>query len=126
MRSSQHRNAWIWVAVAAMAVATATRADAEQARASVYSNPVLQFLAAHADPAALAAAGVPRTPRAARSASEGFGAGSGSLNAFLAVEFVGLVAPLNLAPARMDRWLERAPAEPAHSSLFQRPPPSSL
>ena len=123
MRSRQHRNAWIWVAVAAMAVATVARADAGTARAAAYANPVLQFLASHSDPAALAATGVTRIHRnhAARRPNKFFSAGT--TDAMLAVEFVGLVAPLNLMPLRVDSCDWRAYSEPLPATLFQRPPP---
>jgi hypothetical protein len=115
------------VAVAAMAVATVARADAGNARSTVYANPVLQFLANHSDPAALAATGIPRVHRyySARRANKLFSAGAGSLGAILQVEFVGLVAPLNLTSARMDFSDERDFAEPSLPCLFQRPPPFS-
>jgi hypothetical protein len=106
-----------------MAVATAARADSGNARAAAYANPVLQFLASHSDPAALAATGVPRMNRrnAVRRGSEIFGAGA--MDAMLAVEFVGLVVPLNLTRLRADSSNGCADSEPLLSALYQRPPP---
>ena len=124
MTGNRQRNAWVWLAVAAISVATLARAQAGTPNAPFYSNPVLQFLSAHANADTLAAAGAQASAREARHLSRGVS--YGPLLAMLPVFFIGLVAPLSLMPPRAVLCLGRRPSAPVRPVLFQRPPPSLL
>jgi hypothetical protein len=117
----------MWLAVAAMAVVSLARVDA--ANATVYTNPVLAFLAGQQNSSALTVAGVPKAihPGSARKSSMFLhDAGPGAWTAVLPVLFVGLVVPLNLASPRPTLSLGRTPLAPALPCSFQRPPPALL
>jgi hypothetical protein len=130
MTSIRHRNAWMWLAIAAMAVVSLARIEAG-ANTTVYTNPVLAFLAGHQNSATgMSMTGAPRIGNlgSARHAARGFlrAAAPGSWIAVLPVLFIGLVAPLSLVSARSLLSLGRTPAFPQLPEKFQRPPPALL
>jgi hypothetical protein len=120
----------MWLAVAAMAVVSLARVEAGVESATVYTNPVLQFLAGQQGASTLAATGSPHVVHmgSARKASVAFlhGAAAGAWTAVLPVLFVGLVAPLSLISSKFLISLGRTPSAPALPGSFQRPPPSLL
>src|ERR1700676_5042587 len=130
MTGTRNRNAWMWLAVAAMAVVSLARVQA--GNATVYTNPVLEFLAGHPDAAGLGAARAPPHARqsptsgSARRASAVFlhHAAPGAWTATLPVMFVGLVTPLSLVSPTSLLSLVRTPPAPQLPSSFQRPPPA--
>ena len=126
MKAIRHRNAWIWVAVAAMSIAFVARAQSGMQNARAYTNPVLEFLAGHPAEQPLAVSGVDRYLQTRSSRAMRHGGDSGTRIAMLAVEFVGLVSPLNVLSPRSALCIGRAPAAPLLPFSFQRPPPSSL
>jgi hypothetical protein len=130
MTAIRHRNAWIWVAVAAMSIAFVARAQSGIQNARAYTNPVLEFLAAHQSERPDAAIGFQRfqhsrSTRAARAALL-HGSGSGTWTAMQPILFVGLVSPLNVLSPKAVLCIGRAPASPALPVSFQRPPPATL
>src|ERR1700744_801936 len=127
MTGNRQKSAWIWLAVAAIAVVTLARAEAGLPKGAAFTNPVLEFLSAHAGSGAFAALpgnhdlGSVRSHRS--SYRTGVGAtGAGMWAALLPMFFIGLIAPLNLISARAAHSLGITPQAPVLSSLFQRPP----
>ena len=118
----------MWLAVAAMAVASLARVESSIGAATVYTNPVLAFLAGQQNTACAGTASAAQYASlgSARRASAGFlhQAAPGAWTAVLPVLFVGLVSPLSLVlPTSLLSLGRRLPA-PALPSLFQRPPPA--
>lgn len=124
MTGNRQKYAWVWLAVAAISVATLARAQAGAPSASLSSNPVLQFLSAHANADRLAATAIQTSARETKLQSRGIG--YGPLLAMLPVFFIGLVAPLNLISPRAILCLGHRFSAPALPFLFQRPPPLFL
>ena len=127
MRPIRNRSALVWLAVAAIAVATLARAQGGLQSAAAYANPVIDFLAAHQNDRAFAAAGIPQFLQQRSARPNRVHAQGGDSSAWIAVFpilFVGLVAPLNLVSPRSFRCLGYTPSAPALPLLFQRPPPS--
>jgi hypothetical protein len=120
----------MWLAVAAMAVVSLARVEAGVDNATVYTNPVLQFLAGQQSAANNAATGAPQYVHfgSARKGSVAFlqNTGAGAWMAVLPVLFIGLVAPLSLISSKSLISLGRTPSAPALPGSFQRPPPSLL
>lgn len=117
----------MWLAIAAMAVVSLARVQAGVESPTVYTNPVLAFLAGQQDQATVSAAGSPQIVRA-RNGSGVYlhDAASGAWTSILPVLFIGLVAPLSLISARSILSLGRTPASPESPERFQRPPPALL
>jgi hypothetical protein len=126
MTAIRHRNAWIWVAVAAMSIAFVARAQSGIQNARAYTNPVLEFLAAHQIERPDAAIGFQRFQHSRSNRVNRHLADSNTLAAMLPVMFVGLVSPLNVLSPKAVLCIGRAPASPALPVLFQRPPPATL
>jgi hypothetical protein len=121
MTANRQKSAWIWLAVAAVAVVTLTRAESGLPRATTFTNPVLQFLSAHADSESLASFGLPGNQDRAAGASHG--KRSGVFAVMLPILFIGLVAPLSLVLPNATMSLGRKSPAPDLSCHFQRPPP---
>ena len=118
----------MWVAVAAMAVVSLGRVQTDIAKATVYANPVLAFLAGQQNAPTVSAAGSPQIVRIG-GARHGSGVylhdpASGAWMAILPVLFVGLVVPLSLISPRSFHSLGRRRTAPALPWSFQRPPPA--
>ncbi len=123
MTANRHRSALVWLAVAAMAVVSLARVEAGAANASVYSNPVLAFLAGQQNGAASVVGGSQAVHLgSARQSSRA--AAPGAWMAVLPVLFVGLVAPLNLISPQALLCLGRTSLFPDLCERFQRPPPA--
>jgi len=118
----------MWLAVAAMAVASLARVDSSIGTATVYTNPVLAFLAGQQNTASAAASNSTHYVHlgSARRASAVFlhQAAPGAWTAVLPVLFIGLVTPLSLISPNSLLSLGRRLSAPALPSLFQRPPPA--
>jgi hypothetical protein len=127
MTANRQRYAWIWVAVAAVAMTTIAHAQADLPRSAALraalTNPVLQFLSAHAHQDDTAAAWARRGASAhtQRSSSQ---QANGAWMVFLPVFFIGLVAPLSLLSPGALLSPGRSASSPFRPFLFQRPPPS--
>lgn len=117
MTGNRTKGAWIWVAMAAISLASLARVQSGVADARAYAGPVIKFFAAaqHADAEALV--------RANRATSMAQAGTSGMDLNMLPVFFVGLLAPLALVSFRALFCLQRVPAPPFLTELFQRPPP---
>jgi hypothetical protein len=119
----------MWLAVAAMAVVSLARVEAGGS-ATVYTNPVLAFLAGQPNAATVSAAGSPQIVKvgAAGRVSGVYlhDAASGAWTSILPVFFIGLAAPLSLVSAKSILSLGRTPSAPALPCSFQRPPPALL
>lgn len=120
----------MWLAVAAMAVVSLARVETGANNTTVYTNPVLAFLAGQQNGPSAAAAGSPHIVKIG-SARHGSGvylhdAASGAWMAVLPVLFIGLAAPLDLISAQSNLSLGRTPARPELLKKFQRPPPALL
>jgi hypothetical protein len=126
MTAIKHRNAWIWVAVAAMSIAFVARAQSGMQNARAYTNPVLEFLAAHQSERPDAAVGFQRFQHSHSTRDTRHFADSNTLAAMLPVMFVGLVSPLNVLSPKAVLCIDRAPASPPLPVSFQRPPPATL
>jgi hypothetical protein len=126
MTAIRHRNAWIWVAVAAMSIAFVARAQSGIQNARAYTNPVLEFLAAHQSERPDAAIGFQRFQHSRSTRVNRHLADSNTLAAMLPVMFVGLVSPLNVLSPKAALCIGRAPASPVLPVSFQRPPPATL
>jgi hypothetical protein len=120
MTGNRTKGAWIWVAMAAISLASLARVQSGVADARAYADPVIKFFAAaqQADSDAIV--------RANRATSMAQGGASGVGVNLLAVFFVGLLAPLMLESFRAYFRLQRVPAPPSLTDLFQRPPPILL
>lgn len=118
----------MWLAVAAMAVASVARVESSIGNATVYTNPVLAFLAGQQNAASVGASIAPQYVHlgSARRASAVFlhQAAPGAWTAVLPVLFVGLVSPLSLVLPTSLLSLGRSVPAPALPVLFQRPPPA--
>ena len=103
--------------MAAISLASLARVQTGVENARAYADPVMKFIAAahHADSDALAHAN--RAIARSQDGSSGVGVN------LLAVFFVGLLAPLALETFRAYFRLQRVPAPPFLTDLFQRPPP---
>ena len=123
MTPNRHRNAWMWLAVAAMAVVSLARVEAGTANPSVYSNPVLAFLAGQQS-TATSALGGPTATHSGSARQQSHRTANGAWMAVLPVLFIGLVAPLSLISPRSLLCLGRTPAFPELPETFQRPPPA--
>jgi hypothetical protein len=123
MAGNRQRYAWVWLAVAAIAVATLARTQSGMPKTTALTNPVLQFLSAHASNETSATTLWNRRPASAH-AQRTSQQGSGAWMVFLPVFFIGLVAPLSLISSRALLSLGRTPSAPPLPFLFQRPPPS--
>lgn len=116
----------MWLAVAAMAVASVARVESSIGTATVYTNPVLAFLAGHSNSSSLGAASIPQVLHrgSARKASVLQNGAAGAWVAMLPILFIGLVAPLSLISPTSLLSLGRSVPAPLLPSLFQRPPPA--
>jgi hypothetical protein len=117
----------MWVAVAAIAAVSLVRIEGGTGSPSIYTNPVMAFLAGQQSAPTVSAAGSPQIVLIG-SARSGVGmylhdGGSGAWVAVLPVLFVGLVAPLSLISPQSMLSLGRRPSAPALPFSFQRPPP---
>jgi hypothetical protein len=126
MSSARYRNAWIWIAIAALTVTTCARAQAGFHAASACTSPVFEFLAGQQNAATLAAAhnGRPVSSHAGKLTAHGVDLGA--WQALFPVQFVGLVAPMSLLPARSFLPPDRTPSAPALPAKSQRPPPAAF
>jgi hypothetical protein len=120
MTGNRSKGAWIWVAMAAISLASLARVQSGVENARAYADPVIKFIAAaqHADSEALARANRPISRSQDGTSGIGFN--------LLAVFFVGLLAPLALETFRAYFRLQRVPAPPSLTDLYQRPPPVLL
>jgi len=120
----------MWLAVAAIAVVSLTRVEGSIGNATVYTNPVLAFLAGQQNAADQFAPGGSHILNlgSARKQSLVFlhDTAPGAWTAILPVLFVGLVAPLSLISPKSYFSLGRRPAAPPLPCSFQRPPPALL
>ena len=126
MSGNRNRSAWIWVAIAAVAFASVSRAEAGLENAKAYAHPVLAFLVKSQASLQDAKPGAQRSlqGRPARSLESMLrSTSSGAWVAIVPVFFVGLISPLNLDSAGMDRSVAQIPASPLLPATFQRPPP---
>ena len=127
----QKRRGWVWLAIIAMAVAAAPSAEAGPKGNRLYS-PILNLLASQPDARhGSSAAAFLRTKAARWTAADlvsrdGDTRHSSLFRDMLAGEFVGLVSPLTPVSAVSELHRHRPPGPPAHSALFQRPPPHQL
>ena len=132
MTATRYKSSWMWLAVAAMAVMSLTRVEGSIGNATVYTNPVLAFLAGqqNANSTHSAPTGGPQILNlgSARKRSLAFlhDAAPGAWTAILPVLFIGLVAPLSLISPKSYFSLGRRPAAPLLPCSFQRPPPALL
>src|SRR4051812_3900169 len=128
MTATRYRNTWMWLAGAAMAVASLARVEGSIGTATVYTTPVLAFLAGQQNAANVAASSAPHYANlgSARRTSVVFfqHPDPGSWTAVLPVLFVGLVSPLSLISPTSLLSLDRRLPAPALPSLFERPPPA--
>jgi hypothetical protein len=124
---NRNKTAYMWLAIAAMAVVSLARVQGGVESATVYSNPVLAFLAGHQAPTVVSAAGSPQIVKA-RNGSGMYlhDAASGAWTSILPVLFIGLVAPLSLISPRSIRSLGRTTSFSGLPEKFQRPPPALL
>ena len=125
MTANRQRHAWIWVAVAAIAVVTLARAQSDlpqsAALRSALTNPVLQFLSAHAQNDTAAT----WTRRSASAHSQRTShQDSGAWMVFLPVFFIGLLTPLSLVAPKALLSGGHSLSSSFLPLLFQRPPPS--
>jgi hypothetical protein len=120
MTGNRTKGAWIWVAMAAISLTSLARVQSGVENARAYADPVIKFIAAaqHADADASAHANRANTRAQAGNSGIGFD--------LLAVFFVGLLAPLVLESFRALFCLQREPAPPFLTDLYQRPPPVLL
>ncbi len=120
----------MWLAVAAMAVVSLARVQAGVENTTVYTNPVLQFLAGQQSAGSSAATGATQYVHfgSARHGSLAFlhNTGAGAWSAVLPVLFIGLAAPLSLISSKSLISLGRTSSAPNLPAWFQRPPPSLL
>jgi hypothetical protein len=117
MTGNRSKGAWIWVAMAAISLSSLARVQTGVENARAYADPVIKFFAAaqHADAEALAQANRANSMAHAGPTGVGFN--------LLPVFFVGLLAPLVLESLRAYFRLQRLPAPPFLTDLYQRPPP---
>lgn len=108
-------------------MAIAILSPAETSVRSAAANPVIEFLASHAETGSLSAADVAQLLQDWSAQQTGTATqGPGLWQAILPVFFIGLVTPLCLVaflPANLGIYSHASPALPFS---FQRPPPSQF
>lgn len=120
MNGNRSKGAWIWVAMVAISFASLARVQSGVENARAYADPVIKFFAAAQHVDAEASGKMHRAGSPAPIGGPDLG-----LN-LLPVFFVGLVVPLALQLIGARLRLQRVPAPPSLSALFQRPPPIFL